>query len=429
MMIKIEKQKKTVKMAIGFGWIAFAIIFAILSVDIGHRREENKLSGKEESFLEKFLFQSVKKMYQEKIPIFSIAESDIKIEDNLFIHSIKRLLPVQAYVLAEKTSIEVLAYEENARLGDDEKNLDESFVEEEDIPEGDINLISGEFYYEETKQKKDEDSLASALTNNLSKIKTLKNTLDTDYLLQNFYIINGSTTRVDKSVFNAKKLLERDLRIKKEEKSPQILIFHTHAASEAFIDSRKGIEDDTIVGVGTYLKKVLEETYQYNVLHDTSKYDVVNGKIDRNLAYTAALKSVRKTLEDNPSIQVVIDLHRDGIAENLPKRVTKINGKSTAQVMFFNGISRNLNGDIEYLYNPNLEGNLAFSLQMELKAMELYPDFSRKIFIKGYRYNMHLKPRYLLIELGANNNTVEEAYNAMEPLARVLNAVLTGTEN
>ena len=94
--------------------------------------------------------------------------------------------------------------------------------------------------------------------------------------------------------------------------------------------------------------------------------------------------------------------------------------------MFFNGLSRNSSGDIDYLFNKNLQSNLAFSLQMKLKCMENYPDFAKPVYLKSYRYNMHLRERFLLIELGNENNTLQEAKNAMPPLADVLNQVLEG---
>ena len=61
-----------------------------------------------------------------------------------------------------------------------------------------------------------------------------------------------------------------------------------------------------------------------------------------------------------------------------------------------------------------------------MKSMELYSDFAKPVYLKGYRYNLHLRKRSLLIELGNENNTLQEAKNAMEPLARVLNQVLSG---
>ena len=89
--------------------------------------------------------------------------------------------------------------------------------------------------------------------------------------------------------------------------------------------------------------------------------------------------------------------------------------------MFFNGMSRSRkNGDIEYLYNPYIEDNLATSLQMQVNAMKYYPGYVRHIYLKSYRYNMHLKPKSLLIEAGAQTNTVQEMKNSMEILADLL---------
>ena len=80
------------------------------------------------------------------------------------------------------------------------------------------------------------------------------------------------------------------------------------------------------------------------------------------------------------------------------------------------------------LPNPYLEDNLALSFQLQLAAAEYYPDFTRQIYLKGYRYNMHYCPKSLLVEVGAQNNTFEEAKNAMEPLADILDRVLHGKE-
>ena len=81
---------------------------------------------------------------------------------------------------------------------------------------------------------------------------------------------------------------------------------------------------------------------------------------------------------------------------------------------------------IDYLYNPYIQENLAFSFQMQLAAEKKYPGFTRNIYLKGQRYNLHLRPRSLLIEAGTQLNTVEEERNAMEPLAQLLHEVLSG---
>ena len=108
--------------------------------------------------------------------------------------------------------------------------------------------------------------------------------------------------------------------------------------------------------------------------------------------------------------------------------VMNLQGRPTAQFMFFNGLSRTSKGQIEYLENPNLGDNLAFSFQMKADGNEYNHGLARRVYLKAYRYNMHLCPKTLLIELGAQNNTVEEAMNACDPLAHVLHLVLSGQE-
>ncbi len=251
---------------------------------------------------------------------------------------------------------------------------------------------------------------------------SLEKLKDFDYLMGHFYTVDSSTS-VDPEQLNAQTLLGKDLTIDQSGEGPKVLIYHTHS-QEAFADSRKGEERDTIVGVGEYLAQLLNETYQIPTLHHKGVYDLIDGKLDRSRAYELALPEVEKILKENPSIEVVIDLHRDGVGDST-HLVEEVNGKSTAQIMFFNGMSRTkANGPIEYLKNPYIEDNLAFSLQMQLAAQK-YPGFTRRIYLKSYRYNMHVTPKTLLVEAGAQTNTVEEMRNAMEILAETLDTVLT----
>ena len=243
---------------------------------------------------------------------------------------------------------------------------------------------------------------------------------DYETLVRNFYAIDANTM-AGSDQLSVEKLLGMDMTLPQEGDGPQILIYHTHS-QEAFADSVPGDVNTGIVGVGECLTKILTEQYGYRVLHNTGQYDVET----RDTAYSRALPAVEQILAENPSIQVIIDLHRDEVAEET-KLVTDIQGRPTARFMFFNGLSRTRKtGDIDYLANENQEANLAFSFQMQLKAAEYYPGLTRRIYLKGYRYNMHLRPRTLLVELGAQNNTVEEAINACDPLAHILDMVLKG---
>lgn len=252
---------------------------------------------------------------------------------------------------------------------------------------------------------------------------TIKELSDYDFLLSHFYIVD-STTTMTREDLNGKKLVTEDLSVDLDGdsgKEPLVLIYHTHG-SETYKEE-KG-KSGSVLDVGKALKKELA-SYGIASIHDTSIYDQVNGELDRNAAYDYAGDSVGATLKKNPSIQVVLDLHRDSVEDSI-HLVTEVDGKDTAQIMFFNGVSRLKSGELTYLKNPNKSANLAFSLQMQLLAAKYYPDFTRKIYIKGYRYNLHLARRAVLIEVGAQNNTVSEAKNAMKPLAEMLYRLLSG---
>ena len=105
---------------------------------------------------------------------------------------------------------------------------------------------------------------------------------------------------------------------------------------------------------------------------------MMSGELDRNKAYNYACDYVEKVLEENPSVEVVIDLHRDGIDEDR-RLVTEINGKDTAQILFYNGLSyTNAQGKVSYLPNPYIQDNLAFSFQLEYQAALYYPRFLQR---------------------------------------------------
>lgn len=249
-------------------------------------------------------------------------------------------------------------------------------------------------------------------------------TMSADELLKKYFIVDP-VTEAEKTLFSFEKLARPDLSVLPAAgNNPQILIYHTHS-QEGFRDSVKNDTDTTIVGVGTYLSDLLTEK-GYRVLHLTDTFDLTGGGIDRNKAYTYARKKLKETLEENPSIQVVLDIHRDGVAES-KHLVTSIDGRPTAKIMFFNGLSyKRATGKLDSLSNPYIQENLAFSFQAEYLCDYYYPDFSRCIYLKAYRYNLDLLPRSMLVEVGAQTNTVQEAKNAMIPLADVLHKLLQG---
>ena len=247
-----------------------------------------------------------------------------------------------------------------------------------------------------------------------------------DFLKQNYYLVDSRTALLEGDI-KPKEFLEKDFSIDNSQKGPKVLIFHTHS-TEGFIDSDMSKDmNEGIWGVGEELKNILEKKYGIEVLHDTGRYDIVDGKGQILGAYERMEPAIEKILQENPTIQVVIDMHRDGLPENV-HLVTEIDGKQCAKIMFFNGMCRlNQDGAIkptEGLANENLQDNLAFSLQMQTTAQSLFPDFTRRIYLHAYRYSLHMKPRSLLIEVGSQINTKQEAKNAMEPLAEILASVI-----
>lgn len=267
--------------------------------------------------------------------------------------------------------------------------------------------------------------VAAAISRNTVTGKVYSKAQLSDYnFAKGFYTVT-SITSLTSDIFKPEELINKELGINKDASKPQILIFHTHS-QEGFVDSKSGDDKTTIVGVGDYLTQLLIEKYGYNVIHDRSVYDLVDGKLDRSKAYTYAQEGIAEILKSNPSIEVVIDLHRDGVAETT-HLVTQIDGKQTAKLMFFNGLSySNINGNIDYLYNPFRSDNLAMSLQMHLMGEAYYPGLLRNIYINAYRYCLHLRGRSMLIEAGAQTNTQQEVKNAMEPLADMLDKLLSG---
>ena len=241
-----------------------------------------------------------------------------------------------------------------------------------------------------------------------------------DELVSNFYAVDASTS-LKEEYMNLDDLLYCDLSVDRDAKGPQILIYHTHS-QEDFVDSVEGDTSTTIVGAGAKLARLLTEEYGFEVMHHTGEYDVEN----RDYAYSNSLPEIERILKENPSIEVVIDLHRDEMQEG-KKLVMDLQGRPTARFMFFDGMSYIRDkGDISYLENPYIQENLAFSFQAQVTANQYYPGIARKIYLKAYRYNLHLCPKSMLIELGAQTNTVEEIMNACDPLAHIISIVLNG---
>lgn len=243
---------------------------------------------------------------------------------------------------------------------------------------------------------------------------------DTVFLKKNFYAVDP-TTQIRDDQLRYDTLMGFDTVLKQDNSNVQILVYHTHS-QETYIDSVKGDSSTSIVGVGDHLCDILRTKYGFNVLHHTGEYDVES----RDYAYSNAMKGLDQVLAENPSIEVMIDLHRDQTNADT-RLVTTIQDQTMAKFMFFNGLcyTKEL-GALGNLPNPYIQDNLSFSFRLQLAAEEYYPGLTRRIYLKGYRYNLHYRPKSMLIELGSQTNTVEEAMNSCEPLAHIIAMVLNG---
>lgn len=419
MKIGLRKQKRKIKRtAVLSGLIILMTVCALF---------EN--FAKEDSLLEIVLRQAKSEGYLQMLktaaPVLFYEKENKTGTEKLF-ELIFHTVPVYGYITDDKEyatqSESEISYETIiAREASDENYVDENTGE---VVTGDPQKETTEPEAKEVQtegevQTQQPASNASFIPNDTPVTTYAMDKLnDFDYLIQNFYVVDRTTT-INSSQLNASDLLNRSMKLTHGPESPQILIYHTHS-QERFADSVPGDPNTSIAGAGEYLKERLEG-YGFHVLHHTGEYDV-DGRDD---AYAKAGPAVEQILKENPSIEIVIDLHRDGVAEGT-RLVTDVQGKQTASIMFFNGLSRTTkNGDISYLPNPYIQDNLAFSLQMQIAAQEYYPGFSRRIYLKGYRYNMHYCPKTLLVEAGAQTNTVQEIMNAMEPLADLIAKVVS----
>ena len=245
--------------------------------------------------------------------------------------------------------------EEALEYGDDamhlEKNLESALLKENE------RYLSAEQEEEpepETDDGEEEQSFARA--EEKSYRYRFEELSSYEELIKAFYAVD-STTVAGEGLLRAETFLEKDMRIQGDADAPQILLYHTHS-KESFADSVPGDENGGIVGAGEYLAQLLREEYGYNVIHDTGCYDE-----DRAYAYNNSLPAIETILQENPSIEAVIDLHRDEMPADR-RLVMELQGRPTAQFMFFNGLCRTKKGEIAQLENPYLADNLPESLPL-----------------------------------------------------------------
>ncbi|MHB1315493.1 MAG: stage II sporulation protein P [Christensenellales bacterium] len=210
---------------------------------------------------------------------------------------------------------------------------------------------------------------------------------------------------------------------------PTILIYHTHTL-EAYKQTdppyeEKGAwrtEDETqsVVRVGSELASRLE-AYGYSVIHDTTNHEPPK----LSTSYDRSLETIEKYKKEYPSLRLFIDIHRDAYnTESTYHDVVQVDGKDIARVMMVVGTGERY--DDSYV-KPNWKENYKLALGITNALNAICDNFARDIRVKTGRYNQHISDMCLLIEVGHNANTLEEAINAIDYVGQCIDRVLSGS--
>jgi len=207
-----------------------------------------------------------------------------------------------------------------------------------------------------------------------------------------------------------------------EVNTKKVVIFHTHTcesytSSDSYPYTPTGNFRTTdngynVVRVGDELENNLKQ-YGIEVTHDATYHDypAYTGSYGRSLETVAGL------LKGQEDTDIVIDLHRDAIADSTYAPTVKIGEEYAARLMFV--IGSNGGG----LWHDNWNQNLKFAIKIQQKAGEMYPGLFKPIILRNSRYNQHLAKAACIIEVGATGNTMEQCLTSMKYLAKIISKI------
>ena len=222
-------------------------------------------------------------------------------------------------------------------------------------------------------------------------------------------------------------LLEAPLDWDLTAEAPTVLILHTHTTEsytktgenyEETSDFRTLSEEYNMVSIGDRVAQLLTAA-GIGVIHDRQLHDYPS----YNGSYVHARASTEEILKANPSIRLILDLHRDALEKNGSQLgpVAAIEGNSAAQMMLVVGTN------VSRQAHKNWEENLSLALKLQVQLERLYPGIMRPVNLRQQRFNQDLRPGALLIEVGAAGNTRAEALAAAEALAEGIIALSEGS--
>ena len=273
------------------------------------------------------------------------------------------------------------------------------------------NIVKDNIKPKEETNKKTENENVKKIENEPANVDFSKEKSSISVVNNNIIVSNAA-----KKSFDINSILSLPLQFKKTE-GYKVLIIHTHTTESYMPDDRNNNPEKNITRVGEEFAKVLNEK-GIKTLHEKTVHDVPYSK-----SYINEQKSIEKILAEHPSIEVIIDVHRDALYNSKNEKikpVTTINGKKVAQVMLVCGT------DAMGLPHNNWKSCFSFALKLQNDMNKNYPNFARPVNLREERFNTHMTANSVIFEVGANGNNLEEAvlagHYAALSIANVLNS-------
>ena len=218
---------------------------------------------------------------------------------------------------------------------------------------------------------------------------------------------------VNKTDIDIESILKEKIDLSVNKDKPSVLIFHTHTTEtyqildrgfyETNFKTRTKDSAQNMLRVGVAICEEIE-AMGYKVIHDTEIHD-----LSYNGAYDHSRKKVEEYLKKYPTIQIVLDIHRDAIQQSDGTKIkptATIQGKKAAQIMIISGCQEKGN-PIENF--PDWRYNLTFAVHLQNKLETMFQGITRPLYFCPRKYNMNLSHCSLLVEVGSDANTLEEA--------------------
>lgn len=234
-------------------------------------------------------------------------------------------------------------------------------------------------------------------------------------VVENTVSVTSEIKNQTEKTVDCEKLVSEPLSYIKAGKKPSVLIVHTHT-TESYLEQDRSIDEEkNMIAIGRVVKEKLIEG-GIEVIHDTTVHDYPS----YNGAYTRSAATTKNRINENPDINIVLDIHRDAVQSDDGSKlslVTQIADKKAAQLMFVVGTDAQLS-------HPKWQENMKLALKLQRCADTIYPTLMRPINLREQRFNQQLSEGSIILEVGTNGNSIEEAKYSASLISDVILKVL-----